>query len=255
MKTTHVTVFARNRAPYLFAHRGASGEMPENTLASFREAARQGADAIEIDLQLTADGRLVAAHDRSLERVSGHSVLVEDTAFGVLRHLSVSRRFPASGRIVLPTIEEIFDALGPEIVLNLDLKCRRAALTRYVDALVRSIEGRRNLVLSSFRWELLAEVRRRAPGHVLMPAVHRRFAAALKTARLLHAPAIAAHHRFLRPRFVHAADLRGLAVLAFTVNDGREAKRLIRMGVQGFFTNFPARLREELANFRRGAAS
>jgi glycerophosphoryl diester phosphodiesterase len=88
-----------------------------------------------------------------------------------------------------------------------------------------------------------------------MPAVHRRFAAALKAARLLDASAIAGHHRFLRPGFVHAAASRGLTVLAFTVNDAREAKRLMRMGVQGFFTNFPARLRAELANFRHGFAS
>ncbi len=247
MKTFHVSVFARNREPLIFAHRGASGELPENTLASFREAARQGADAIEIDLQLTSDDRLVAAHDRSLRRVSGHTVVVEDTAFHVLRHLSVSRRFPAARRMVLPSIEEIFEAVGPEVALNLDLKCRRAEIRRYSDVIARSLEGRDNIVLSSFRWELLAELRRRLPACELMPAVHRRFAPALRTARLLRAPAIAAHHGFLRPGFLRAAISRGHAVLAFTVNDAGEAKRLMRRGISGFFTNFPGRLREELA--------
>ena len=242
-----MSVFSRSRAPLIFAHRGASGSLPENTLASFREAVRQGADALEIDLQLTADGRFVAAHDRSLRRVSGHSVPVEETAFGVLRHLSVTHGFPASSRIVLPSLEEVLDVFGPEITLNLDLKCRRAGLHRYADAFVRAIGGRRSLVLSSFRWELLAELRPRLPSCDIMPAVHRRFAGALVTARRLGSPAIAAHHGFLRPRFVRQAASLGYSVLAFTVNDAHEARRLMHLGVSGFFTNFPARLRADLA--------
>src|SRR5258708_35924652 len=110
MERFDVSVFSRSRAPLIFAHRGASGDLPENTLASFREAVRQGADGVELDLQLTADDRLVAAHDRSLRRVSGHSVTVEDTAFHVLRHLSASRRVPSFGRIVIPSLDEICDA-------------------------------------------------------------------------------------------------------------------------------------------------
>jgi glycerophosphoryl diester phosphodiesterase len=185
-------------------------------------------------------------HDRSLRRVSGHTVVVEDTAFHVLRHLSVSREFPSSRRIVLPSLEEIFEALGPDTPLNLDLKCRRARRRRFASVLVKSIEGRKNLVLSSFNWELLAELRRGLPDCDLMPAVHRRFAAALKTADSLRAPAIAAHHRFLRARFVREAASRNQAVLAFTVNEAREARKLLRFGVSGFFTNFPERLRNEL---------
>lgn len=207
---------------------------------------KQGADAVELDLQLTADDRLVAVHDRSLRRVSGHTVLVEDTAFHVLRHLSVSRRFPASRRIVLPSVEEIFDALPSDFPLNFDLKCRRADRKRFANILVESIQGRQNLVLSSFNWELLAEIRRRLPVSELMPAVHRRFAAALKTARALGASAIAAHHRFIRGRFVREAASRHQAVLAFTVNEEHEARRLLGLGVSGFFTNFPGRLRKEL---------
>jgi glycerophosphoryl diester phosphodiesterase len=248
MEGFDVSVFSWSRTPLIFAHRGASAELPENTLSSFREAVRQRADAVEIDLQLTADDRLVAAHDSSLRRVSGHTVVVEDTAFHVLRHLSVSRKFPSSRRIVLPSLEEVFDALAPEIPLNLDLKCRRAGLRRFASVLVRSIEGRKNLVLSSFNWELLAEVRKRLPECELMPVVHRRFAAVLKTADSLEAPAIAAHHRFLRGRFVGEAASRNQAVLAFTVNEPREARRLLRLGVSGFFTNSPERLRNELGN-------
>ena len=232
--------------PLIFAHRGASGELPENTLAGFREAMRQRADAIEIDIQLTSDGHFVSSHDRNLGRVSGHTVVVEDTAFHVLRHLSVARRFPALGRVVIPSIEEIFDAIPPEIPLNLDLKCRRAGRRRFADLLVRRIEGRERLLLSSFNWGLLAEIRRRMPGIDTMPAVHRRFSGALRYAAAVGAPAIAAHHRFLRRRFVRAASARKLAVLAFTVNDVREARRLLRLGVSGFFTNFPGRLRTGL---------
>ncbi|MGH9442057.1 MAG: glycerophosphodiester phosphodiesterase [Thermoanaerobaculia bacterium] len=241
-----MSFFSRNRAPFILAHRGASGEFPENTLASFREAVRQRADAIELDLQLTSDGHLVASHDRNLRRVSGHAVVVEDTAFHVLRHLSVSRRFPGLGKIVIPSLEEIFEALPPEFPLNLDLKCRRAGRRRFADALARRIEGRGHLLLSSFNWVLLGEIRRRLAGVEIMPAVHRKFGGAVRFAESANAPAVAAHHKFLRRRFLRAADAKNLAVLAFTVNDSAEALRLLRLGVSGFFTNFPRRLRAGL---------
>ncbi len=241
-----MSFFSRNRAPFLLAHRGASGETPENTLASFLEAVRQRADAIELDLQLTSDGHFVASHDRNLRRVSDHAVVVEDTAFHVLRHLSVSRRFPGSRRLVIPSLEEIFDAIPPEFPLNLDLKCRRAGRKRFAEHLVRAIEGRKRLLLSSFNWALLAEIRRRLPAIEMMPAVHRRFAGSLRFAEAVGAPAVAAHHGFLRGRFVRAASARRLDVLAFTVNNASEARRLLHLGVSGFFTNFPAKLREEL---------
>lgn len=241
-----MSLFSRHRAPLLFAHRGASADFPENTLASFREAVRQGCDAIELDLQLTADGRFVAAHDRNLRRVSGHEVVVEDTAFHVLRHLNVSRRFPGSGRMVVPSLEEVFDEVPPDVPLNLDLKRRRANRERYADLLSREIAGRKNVLLSGFHWRLLAAIRRRLPSVEMMPAVHRRFAAALKFAASIDAPAIAAHRGFLRPRFVRAAAARGIEVLAFTVNDPAEARRLLRLGISGFFTNSPGRLRREI---------
>jgi glycerophosphoryl diester phosphodiesterase len=219
----------------ILAHRGASGDSPENTLASFREAIRQRADGIELDLQLTSDGRFVAVHDRSLRRVSGHSVVVEDTAFHALRHLAA-----------IPSLEEIFGEVPSSVPLYLDLKCRRAGRRRYAETLVAAIGERENLVFSSFNWPLLAEIVRSLPSRRVMPAVHRRFAAALRVARLLRASAIAAHHRFLRTGFVRAAAARELPVLAFTVNDAGEARRLLRMGVAGFYTNSPERLRRQL---------
>ncbi len=148
---------------------------------------------------------------------------------------------------MVPSLEEIFDEVPPRTTLNLDLKCRRAGRRRYAGALLGAIERRSNLVLSSFNWPLLLEVRRRTGSCRVMPAVHRRFAAAFTVAERLGAEAIAAHHRFLRGRVFREAARRKLSVFVFTVNDPREARRLLHLGAAGFYTNFPGRLRRELS--------
>ena len=66
--------------PWIVGHRGAAGEAPENTLPSFLLAAQQGADMIELDVQLAADGELVVVHDWDLERLAGVPLVVEETA-------------------------------------------------------------------------------------------------------------------------------------------------------------------------------
>ena len=96
---------------------------------------------IELDLRLTSDGHLVAVHDLNLRRVSGQTVCVEDTALNILRRMDVSFHFHRGRRRhIIPSLEEILEALPPRFPLTLDLKCRRApgAICR---ALSRALAG------------------------------------------------------------------------------------------------------------------
>jgi len=234
------------RPPWFIAHRGASGESPENTIESFRLAVAEGADMIELDLRLTSDGHLVAVHDLSLRRVSGQTVPVEDSALNILRHIDVSYHFHRGrrrGRI--PTLEEILDALPRDFPLTLDLKCRRAGRKRYAAALAHALAGRGRLIYSSFNWRLLEDVKSAIPGALVAPMARHRVPGVLGAARKLGAASLHCHVGAVTPRFLRAVRPTGLPVLVYTVNDAGKARRLFAAGVSGVFTNFPGRLRKE----------
>ncbi|MBU6283841.1 glycerophosphodiester phosphodiesterase, partial [bacterium] len=109
------------------AHRGASAECPENTLVAFRRAMELGANMIECDLQLTADGHVVVFHDWSLERTTDGSGTVRDQPLAVLRSLDAgSWKEPRFAGERVPTLEEALDATAGRVGLNLELKSLRA---------------------------------------------------------------------------------------------------------------------------------
>ena len=82
------------RAPWIIAHRGASGHAPENTLAAFERAVALGAQFIETDLHLTRDARFVAIHDKTLERTTNGKGAVRDFTLAELRELDAGMGFP-----------------------------------------------------------------------------------------------------------------------------------------------------------------
>ena len=235
--------------PWIIAHRGACGESPENTLESFRLAVEQGADMIELDLRLTADGHLVAVHDLNLRRVAGHTVSVEDTSLNILRHLDVSYHFHRGRRRTrIPTLEEVLETIPPRFPLTLDLKCRRAGRTRYARVLARALAGRGHAIYSSFNWKLLSEVKSAIPNAPVAPMARHRVPGVLRAAETLGAASIHCQFGAVTPRLLETVAATGRPVLAYTVNDGARARRLIAAGASGVFTNYPGRIRRALAS-------
>jgi len=235
--------------PWIIAHRGACGESPENTLESFRLAVEQGADMIELDLRLTADGHLVAVHDLNLRRVAGHTVSVEDTSLNILRHLDVSYHFHRGRRRTrIPTLEEVLETIPPRFPLTLDLKCRRAGRTRYARVLARALAGRGHAIYSSFNWKLLSEVKSAIPNAPVAPMARHRVPGVLRAAETLGAASIHCQFGAVTPRLLETVAATGRPVLAYTVDDGARARRLIAAGASGVFTNYPGRIRRALAS-------
>src|SRR5579862_2625349 len=100
---------------FCFGHRGAAGHEPENTLRSVRKALELGANGIEVDVQL-ADDHLVVIHDATLDRTTDGTGAVAEKSFACLRSLDAGR----SERI--PTLEEVFDAVNRQAVINVEFK-------------------------------------------------------------------------------------------------------------------------------------
>src|SRR5512140_263558 len=109
--------------PVVFAHRGASAHAPENTLASFDLAFAQGADAIELDAQLTADGEIVVFHDATLDRATDGTGRLSQKTLAELRALDAGSSFSPKHRgEKIPLLEEVFDAVGKKLFINVELK-------------------------------------------------------------------------------------------------------------------------------------
>jgi glycerophosphoryl diester phosphodiesterase len=233
--------------PWIVGHRGAAGEAPENTLPSLLLAVEQGADMVEVDVQLTADGELVAVHDWDLTRLAGVPLVVEEATVSALRPHPVGKLGGAPCWI--PRLAEILGALPPAMPLDLELKRRRADRERLAEALLATLAaagGRHRLLVSSFDWHLLATLRRRAPALALAPIADRHPERLLAAGRELGAATLHCHRRLATRALAGTARRARRPLLAYTVNEPRAARRLFAVGVTGIFTDHPGALRRAL---------
>jgi glycerophosphoryl diester phosphodiesterase len=227
---------------FLYAHRGASAETPENTLAAFRRALEVGADGIELDVHLSADGVPVVIHDDTLERTTDACGPVAGAPLDILRELDAGAWFaPEFSGEPVPTLEAALQLLAGRLRLNLEVKEARAGLA--VLELLRHFP-QADAVLSSFDHGLLARLRWAAPDlplAVLLDAGNWR--RALARAEALRACAFHPHADLVSRPLLAACRRLQLPVYAWTVDDPGRARSLARAGVAGLFTNDPAGLR------------
>jgi glycerophosphoryl diester phosphodiesterase len=151
---------SRPAAVGVSAHRGASLEKPENTLAAFAHALSVGADGIELDLALTADGVAVVMHDRTVDRTTSGTGEVDELTLEELRALD------AGDGERIPTLDEVLELVGDRAEVNIEIKAADAAAA--VVETVRRHPGVRWFA-SSGQWDALAEVRRLDPEARLYP--------------------------------------------------------------------------------------
>ena len=108
--------------PIIFAHRGAAAYAPENTLASFKTALDQGADAIELDAKLSADGYVVVCHDRTLNRTTNGTGELSRKTLAELRELDAGCHFSTKfAGEKIPLLEEVFETVGKKLLINVEL--------------------------------------------------------------------------------------------------------------------------------------
>jgi len=227
---------------FLYAHRGASATAPENTLAAFREALAAGADGIELDVHLSADGVPVVIHDDTLERTTDGAGPVSAQSAALLQSLDAGSWFsPEFSGEPLPTLAETLQLLAGHLRVNLEVKDHRAGLA--ILNLLRDFPAT-EVVVSSFDHALLTALRNHAPA--LSLAVLQAggdWRQALSRAQAINACAFHAHANLVSRPLLAACRRVALPVFAWTVDEPRQARALARIGVAGVFTNDPAGLR------------
>jgi len=245
--------------PLLFAHRGASGDAPENTLAAFELGWKHGADGLECDVHLTRDGRIVCLHDANTRRTTGVARAVARATWDDLRKLDAGRwKAPRWAGRRIPLLSEVLAALPRGKQIQIEIKSGPALVPRLVPLLRALPQYRRRVWVIAFDRDVLRAVKRAAPelrtlwltaytcaksGARWRPAR----AEILATLADLGADGLGSQaHRALTPALVRDLRARGLACFVWTVDRVDVARRLIRLGVDGMASNRPGRLRARL---------
>jgi glycerophosphoryl diester phosphodiesterase len=241
----------------LYAHRGAAVELPENTLPAFRRAAEIGVDAIETDVHMTRDGQVVVSHDPSGERMANAPVRWSDIDLAEARALDLGWGLvaPDGGRphlgkkIGVCTLEEAIVEL-PGMRWNVDIKQFAPPMVDAVLALLRRLRAEDRVTLASFRWRTLLAVRRRGYGGetalsqpevaALLVTPDRVWRRLPFTGTAVQIPLAAGRVRLDRAAFIGRCHGLGLRVDYWTVNEPKEAARLLALGADGIMTDDPA---------------
>jgi len=127
-------MFENFPGPILFAHRGASAHAPENTLPAFELALQQGADGVELDTMLSADGQVVVIHDSTLDRTTNGHGRVTAMPFAALRELDAGAWHSEQYRgTKIPSLDEVFETIGKKCIINVELKNYSTPFDRLVE--------------------------------------------------------------------------------------------------------------------------
>ncbi len=228
--------------PFIIAHRGASHDAPENTLAAFRLAVAQHADAVELDAKLTRDGHIVVMHDNTVDRTTNGHGAVRKMDWPALQALRV-RGQNVSETEGIPLLETVLQVIAPEVPVNIELTNYAAPwddLPERVADLIVQLNVSHRVWVSSFNPIALLRFRGRLPqvpvGFLVNP--RRLWLYALFRHRVAHS-LIEPHRALVTPERIRRWHGQGKRVVVFTVNDAEEMARLFAWGVDGIFTDLP----------------
>ena len=268
-----------------FAHQGGAREGPSSTLLALRQAVAAGADALELDVHMTADRRLVVCHDATVDRTTDGTGAIAAMTLAEVQALDNAHwwvpgevvapgrpdgdyplrgRAPADPELRIATVEEVLEAF-PGVFLNFDIKQTAPVVPAYEAELAALLArfGRVDDVIVGSFWDVATEAFvAAAPG--VTTAVGLQGTAAFWQAVQAGEPAPPVPHAALQvprtyesltivdARFVERAHEAGLAVHVWTVDDEAEMEELVDVGVDGIMSDRPTALERVLQ--RRGAA-
>jgi glycerophosphoryl diester phosphodiesterase len=229
----------------VIAHRGASGNAPENTMAAFRKAVALGATFIETDLHLSRDARFVAMHDATLNRTTNGQGAVHDMTLAELRKLDAGSWFGsefAGERI--PTLDEILEfSKKNDVVFYLEMKPAGSWGGEHalIGALRESGEIPRTVVIS-FDASIVLSLRKIEPTLMTGLLYDGQVEKPIQKAVEIGARQLAVRGDLVTPALIAEARKKDLQIVCWTVNHPAHMRMLIAAGVDGIMSDYPERL-------------
>ena len=238
----------------IYAHRGASGYAPENTLRAFALAADMGADGVELDVQISKDGRLVVFHDDELSRLTGFTGSVADYTYAELCRMPVIHAVDATERDVAPLLEDVLALLHERgLSVNIELKNSRAAFPALEEKTLEAVEKagmKEKTIYSSFNHYVLMKLREVDPKAKIGLLYSEAMVDPWVYANYLHADAIHPHYLAALgcPGLIEGCKKAGVEIHPWTCNDEQVVCDLASAGIEAVITNYPDKAREAIEN-------
>lgn len=232
----------------IIAHRGASYLAPENSVASSKLAWELGADAVECDIYLSADNRIMVNHDGTTKRTSGKDYTIKNTPSDTLRKLDIGfLKDPKYKGEKIPFLEEIIQAVPAGKELVVEIKCGSEVLPE-LKKTINSYGKDRRFVFIGFDFQTISDTKKAFPQN---PCYWLCSNADLLKKNLPLVPkagleGISLSWNIISKEVVNEAGKLNLELFSWTVDNPEEAKRLISYGVKGITTNRPGWLNEEI---------
>lgn len=233
----------------IWAHRGASGYLPENTIPAFKKAIELGADGVELDIHKTKDGELVVIHDELIDRTSDGKGWVKDFTLEELRAYNYNKTHPECAHADIPTMREVFELIAPtNLTINIELKTGIVfyeGIEADIIAMTKKFNMEDRVIYSSFNHASVMKIKELdknaktgflyADGPLDMPEYGQKHGV-----DALH-PAL---YNLQYPGFIQDAKARGLALNVWTVNEPEHLHMACKFGVDSIITNYPDRARD-----------
>lgn len=233
-----------SRGTLVFGHRGAKAYAPENTLPAFEMALKQGAHGIELDVHRTRDGYPVVIHDFTVEQTTDGIGTITQMTLDQVRELDAGSWYSDKYRGVrVPTLDEVFEAFGQEMFINVEIKTLSEAsdgIEEVVVDRIRYFRLEKRVIVSSFNPATLRRFRRLLPtvpiGFLYAPGLPVDTRPMMQDIRyeLFHP-----YFEMITPRLVTESERAGRALVAWTVNDPHRAMLLAEWGVKALITDTP----------------
>ncbi len=228
----------------IWAHRGASGYAPENTLEAFALAHEMGADGIELDVQFTKDRQLVVIHDETIDRTSDGTGYVVNHTLEELKALLFNKLHPEYTQATIPTLREVLELVKPtKMIINIELKTGvnfYEGIEEQVLKLVEEMEMQDRIIYSSFNHYSIMRIKQLCPtakvGFLYCDGIY-------QPAEYAERYCIDALHPSLNntqyPQLIEQCQDKGIKLHVWTVNDKNSMMKLCDAGVDAVITNFP----------------
>ena len=231
----------------VIAHRGASKDAPENTMAAIQMAIDERADWVEIDVQETADGEVIVFHDSDLMRTSGVNLKIWDTTRDDLEKIDIGSWFDSAFKEErIPTLGDVLEICKGKIGVIIELKSygHGKQLEQRVVELVESHQMENEIMLMSLNPEIIEKMK------LLRPSWKAGRLFSLSAGKIMSTEAdfLAVNANFVNRRMINAVHKRGQKFYAWTVNETNSISSMISKGVDGIITDDPElaiRVREQ----------
>ncbi len=229
----------------VFGHRGARAYAPMNTLPSFELALEQGADGVELDVRLTRDGEMIIMHDDRVDATTDGEGRVSDFTLAEIQSLDAGSWFGEAFKGArVPTLDEVFEAIGARTRINVEIKPEFGRSSGEVEHKVAEAIRRhglaRRVIVSSFNPVTLRRFRRAMP-EVPIGYLYSRDVPFFVPQLMIGLPHEARHPHFdmIDAKYMAWAKRQGYRVNTWTVNDPAKAVELRDLGVDCVITDAP----------------